>query len=996
MASSIFPSVAHFRIVLSQRSELVPQPKQRRERERTLWSFKTFGFFDIMQIERVAQVQGGRFHDIGGQHQRTLYAFGEPARVERMLERVRKGQCYLGMALVKLAGDSAHVGFSRFLADRLKESDESTIYLGCLDAPDLLLLSVFPRKKSGAAKRPMHDLIDWMEEIREWEPFSGGVIERKLTMVACVNPQGFFDRLSQIEGRRSGAKALLRMTDGQNGSALPKLWTLLKKKPTTRRVQRKLLASAGYYDVQGLVTMKEAGLVLKAAWKEIEKGAISTSTCFLGKHDHHTADNATGSNESDLFKPLERDFDRLIKALARLEKIHCLHRNLQESADEIFDMFRQLDGTGFIPGSRLLIWTCLDAVVCLQKECRDFLREYPRLAEEDRQAHRDHFRDRQLAYSDFFRAVRSELDRRVSLSLPAYTRFIPCAIEAPLKIVGSLDVASRLISASFLAYECRTHTRLLQVFSTAPGKPTFFRKQPRPGAHTDNTPFPTMVTTTLSPAMLRHFYSALFSVFHEVAQCIIGDTFDHPTFSSLVYTHGQVERLAALTALVEKNDQPFRMKSLPGHFRQKTYKILGEDAGNCAWARRNTRISRAYFATNPEVFSEIRKPAVGPWEQEKVFQSQSGLWRVARITVSPDNLESIRRCQQMYRDAIAASWFQVKLGTDRFQREFVSRIREEFRHVKPNKAQSRRLELEAARNAESPLFHPSSKLDRDRWVTRLWKDWEAGFNESEYMELASLVPFLRLFQKDDSIAQAQTAVTGLIDDFSGIWLDWIDESMCRYAARRFVVAIAALEIYQRQNRLFKDDPKAAETANAIGPKADEEIQRTVSSCAQRLLRHHNRRCKRPDDFDKIWTMLAQTEDETPQSVPGIGCFSETCSIEVICQPVFVNAMVRFMVRLLHVFRVDSPFVRPKYSGELEVINVYLRDIFVGRNDQRDCCLPVTEIARLWELQYRLTAKDADLSIAHGISHTCKTILAAPNTDGGPAAVPLKSRSPGSN
>lgn len=377
----------------------------------------------------------------------------------------------------------------------------------------------------------------------------GGEAERKLTLIACKDIVRFYDRtdgLAELD-RDSNARALVRLTDRQNGQGLVELRAALREEDPQEAIWSTLLACAGYYDLQGLTTVPNAATVLRLSQSLVTSKRITTSTCFVGAPLGSAG--AAVPEGSPLHPLLQTLGERLLnEELVAMDGIGACNGWLTEAMQTVLEKFRQLDGTGFVPGSRLLLWTCLDALRHFEEECEEFLARYK--AAGSKSGLPEGFHQRQRNYGDFLRAISAELDRRVSLSLPAYTRFFPCAIEAPLKVVGALDVASRLLATSFSAYQCRAKSTLLQVFTTDPGKPTHYRKVGRAGWNAlTGRPYATLATTTLSPSTLHYFPIALFNIFHEVAQCVIGGTMVHPSFSALVHAQAQVERVAGITTL---------------------------------------------------------------------------------------------------------------------------------------------------------------------------------------------------------------------------------------------------------------------------------------------------------------------------------------------------------------------------------------------------------------------------------------------------------------
>jgi len=849
-------------------------------------------------------------------------AYGDRDAVLRLLDLAKVRDAYLGIALVKLSGSAAHENFDRFIPRVVAQTGGSFIFLGCLDAPDVIVLSLFEGK--GA----MSQLIDWMKQVRG-DKFLRGRIERKLTMIACADSDQFIARLSRLDrAGSSNAKALVRILDRRGGHGLDLLRDRLGTSHSARRLHNKLYASSGYYDVQGIADLREAAQVLKVALPLVRRGILSTSTCFVGQQSRVSDLGTKGKLGSPLKKPLEHEFVRWTKRQSRLKNIDCLHGAMSEALEDAWGKIRQLDGTGFLPGTRLLIWTCCDAVRYLVEESDDHFRA--------RQGNADavdfSFRNRQRRYAEFFRAIAIELDRRVSLSLPAYTRFFPSGIEAPLKVVGALDVASRLVATSFRAYHCRAKSRLLQVFVTQPGKPTYFVHTSRPGALRNARPFTTMSVTTLSPAMLRHFHLALFNVLHEVAYCVIGETLQHATFSALVYTHAMVERVANLSwQLALLSDKHLDGSGAPSPLSTApTVKFLQDFFKTPVWMERTASVSVKYFIKDEGRGLPDRwypKAVPKEWDTKKLFETQKDEWSVGHVT-RRDGFEAAYLAR---RDALACDWLSLHQGKERFREQWIEALTKGGFSVSPQMTFSTFLR-------RSGLSFPVQReLDEEKariaQIDLVLGQCLEACPTDEYLELASLIPFLRLFEEDAGSDPLLSVLSRLIRDYFAVWKDWANERMHLFAARRFVVAAAAVSVFHRQRQQQFPQVKAN------SPRADMEIQEAVKHAAQALLNSRvalDQKVPMELAFYKVWQDLESGEGR-----------------QLECAPLIVNGMVRYLVRMLHVFRLGGEHVRAGEKEHLRGINEALYRIFTREWREGDV-MPVSAIAQLWAMQYRLT------------------------------------------
>ena len=221
------------------------------------WKFKTFGFFDVLEFRQLDSKARDCLPPRKGRHERTLIVYGDEGQITAALDQTDAKNCYLGVALVKLSKEAAHENFSETMTKLVGRAGDGAV-LGCLDAPDLVILKTF------SGSKPLQHLIDWMSIVRA-DSSLGSLPERKLTMVACADLSEFIGNLALQDQSNpekpseddSRARALVRITDKRNGSGLRQLRKLLTAAKLDH-VAAKLLACAGYYDVQGITSVPEA------------------------------------------------------------------------------------------------------------------------------------------------------------------------------------------------------------------------------------------------------------------------------------------------------------------------------------------------------------------------------------------------------------------------------------------------------------------------------------------------------------------------------------------------------------------------------------------------------------------------------------------------------------------------------------------------------------------------------------------------------------------
>lgn len=895
-----------------------PEGKDSEATEKAEWDLKTFGFFDRLRITQEPTRPVGEEKN-GDRYKRTLIGWGDRTLVRWLLDRADENKTgkhdsgYLAVCLVRLTEFAGHAQFQAFTKSLVDFPEGRVAYLLCLDAPDLIVLSTFGDKTDPQQDHPLARLLEWSESIRQKHPLAGNV-ERLLTIVACYSQKYFSESLAARDPDPR-VTALVRITDMCEGKALPELLRRIKK-DQGEAILARLRTTVGYYDVQGQTSVPEAGRILDLAIPRlVEHDLLTTSTCFMSP-------SATPPDDEVKLEPhpgtqflsqLQKQMEKFKRICPQLLEEGCLNPRVYELVAETVGRFERLHTTGLIPGSRLLIWTAYDVIGCLTRECADHLKDRAKLPADEQRDLDDEAHQRQRDYAAFLGHICDELDHRIALSLAAYTRFFPCSIEVPLKVVGALDMASRLIAASFRCYRCREEHGLLQVFIAKALKPSeFFRLVPKRMG--ESKPYPTLVLTMFSPTLVRHFYLALFIVLHEVAQCIIAEMIEWPSFTTLVFSQAFAERIAVISTLARRSGSVSR---LPPLMQEWANRFLAEEiAATRPWREMDTRVGPEHFVATGSV---LRTDPKEGWEEMEVWSTDAGQWQVK--PVDGEDEAAATHCHQLFRDARLLDFGVRELANPTFRDIWI-----------------RRLEVE---------FRPDGNQSWDGEESfRVWSD--DGVNSwKEYLELASLIPFLRLFEDDRSGAELHSVVVELIHDYWTVWRDSEEPALAYDAARRFAIAEAANTIFQAHldKRGVADDCR--------GDAANAAIMSAVQKSAAALLKdlpwpkeaapHAQASCR------AVWEQLA-TPEMTGRDERAIRA----------AQPLIVQCMVRFLVRLLHVYRTDGPNVRPNQGKVLVKFNHRGKKIFLARQQTAKISLPVPSISFLWALQYLVSESDPEI------------------------------------
>lgn len=914
-----------------------------KKRPQPSWTFKAFGFFDEIHIfELNGAIDDDMLDQSGHRHKRVLFANGNTTQVRALLDAChdKAKPAYLAISLLKLSGKIAHADYHKSVASITARDDDQTLYLPCLDAPDVLALRAFPGALDPKPNHPLATLIKWVGELRDSAPFRGEV-ERSLTIVACESLQVFIDKLARCEAG-GDTQALLSVTDMNGGRGTQKLYENLGKLSGGETILKKLPASVGYYDFQGILPVEDAARILQAAHPLVKTHSLTTSTCFLGLQEFSPSEPPTAPATSALLKSLRDKAEKLREQFGQLERAKCLNPSARDIANEAIGKFSRLHSSGLIPGSRLLTWTCRDALNCLSRECRDHLARRQDQSNNSTQKQDAEFHRRQRDYGQFFRAICDEIDRRVSLSLPAHTRFFPCSLEAPLKIFTALDLIGRLMAASFRCYRCLDGWGPLQVFNAKSDKPTQFFSYAADGVYSDTKkPLAIMVITTFSPRMVRHFYLSLFIVLHEVAQCIIKETIAWPSFTTLVFTQALVERHAVISTLAA-GDPPHAHNQpvLPGFMFRWSCDLLQRECLGIKWSTEPSRVGPEYFAED-DLDTFEHRPRENTWAAAGVWRSLVSHWKIDRVRAADDTPAAKENaallCYQLYRDTRNYEQLERVLADESFKYIWAQELIGDFAPLKTTPPGM------ANESGVRPEPRYPKKVDE---TIRLTDSWSRTYPLSEYIELASLVPFLRLFESDTDSDALLDAVRGLIGDYLRVWDDTENPLITYEAARRFVVAIASAE-------LFRSHLRSGAQVDCFGADAEAAIARSIHFATSALLADVEHL---PPGRAKDTCLLVWREIATPSAVSdGVLPHHE----QLIAQPMILKSMVRFLVRLLHIYRIEGGNVVHDKMESLKKLNRRIRRLFDARRQEGNRHIPTADLLELWALQYKLTEKSED-------------------------------------
>lgn len=915
----------------------------RRSRRHQAVELKIFGFFDILQVEEVEAnshpkkpaplLKQGPEAISRDRQQRVLFGYGDRRAVRALLKQGANETepSFLAVCLLKLAGNTAHGGYARWVRKQVERSGPNGVYLGCLDAPDVIVLKTFGGPDDDASN-PLDRLLDWTARLPSTAPFNRGRLERSLTMVACRKKTAVIRRLAKSQ-EKGTTQALMRLTDLQHGTALRKLYRKLDDDGRLPAFSHRFKVTVGYYDAQAALSLPETALVIELSRDMVQDGLLTTSTCFMGppprlKRPPSAPAKAIGWQLIDDLLPA---WKRLEAALRKRQRFRGLDQNTRTAAADAVSKFKRLHHTGLIPGSRLLLWTCRDALNSFAKECQDHA--WLRLQSGSVGEHDSDFYNRQVDYGKLFRAISNELDRRVSLSLPAHTRFFPCSLDVSLKIVGALDVASRLVAAGARCFHCRRQTGLLQVFTASADKPSsYFSTEATYVPRRDRPPYPTLMVTSFSPRMVRHFYLALFTVMHEVGQCILKDTIKGPCFSAVVFTQAYVERFAAISTLACLRQNAPPQTEVPAFVETRCTDFLTREVANPEWWEQEFPVGPYYFAQPNAIVQEELFPEDEAWEKKRMWKAQGDRWMLSHVNI--DSTEGYIECFQLYRDSCLLHDLERAWASATFPTLWATFLYSSFG------------QLTSAGLQKSKPGEPANARDEIARLNSALKRWSFAARLDEYLEIASFVPFLRLFERDATGTPLLDVMGHLIRDYANVWLDSDDPTGAYNSARRFLVAYAAMDLLRTQRRSRTD------AEPCTGPIADDAIHAALVRSSRSLLANITSSTPpMPDSRARaacidVWQYVL---DGTGKLRPATFAFEAECG-----HPLLLIGMVRFLVRMMHVHSLDGGNVIPDKKTPLETLYHQLRQIFSSRSEKRNQLMPVEHITELWSLQYRLS------------------------------------------
>jgi len=211
----------------------------------------------------------------------------------------------------------------------------------------------------------------------------------------------------------------------------------------------------------------------------------------------------------------------------------------------------------------------------------------------------------------------------------------------------------------------------------------------------------------------------------------------------------------------------------------------------------------------------------------------------------------------------------------------------------------------------------------------------------EYLEVASLTPFLRLFADDTSCEPLTKVVRRLARDHAAVWKETVNPLVIHELGRRFVVMLAAMEIYSLK-RIRIELPWETHWARTLMPRSTVRFEPPPRVWGRSSLAKTRHYCC----GEQFWRHLEGEKHTTPLPQD----FSADMSHSIILVP-----MVRFVVRLLHIYSSNGEHVEQSERKAVKKLNLYLHEIFTVAYEKNPVA-PLRQITELWSLQYLLSKK----------------------------------------
>jgi len=509
----------------------------------------------------------------------------------------------------------------------------------------------------------------------------------------------------------------------------------------------------------------------------------------------------------------------------------------------------------------------------------------------------------------------------------------------------------RLMAASFRCYRCREHTGMLQVFTAKSDKPSEYRYASGNGVFSaNNHPVPTVMVTTFSPRMVRHFYLAMFTVMHEVAQCVFAETVIWPSFSALVMSHAFVERMAVLGTLASLRAGAPTQREVPKFVHQWTAEFLGREVLDYRWWSEPTRQNpEQYFAIPGTSITEELRPKHPDKVGGYVWQTQVSRWRVSHVDVT--SAEGANECYRLFRDARSYPELDKTLKStalhELWQQELLVNLGA--------------LPEEIAAGTNDLTGKPLTFAGKIGDIASTLKRWSDACSWSEYLELASFIPMLRLFEEDRDGVDLLTAISGLACDCAAVWRDTEARSMAYDFARRFLVTVAAMDVYRTHclDEMAVNEPSLGSKADAMIEAALKRSAKSLQNCLSGMRKGHTHTA-----CTEVWDYVSRPGEPAPLT-PVFAYGQE------VAQPMIIHAMVRFMVRLLHVYSTHGPNILPEQVPALQEMNRRVRAILSARQKPGSERIPMHHVTELWALQYRLSELRPDINYLFPLADAIK-------------------------
>jgi hypothetical protein len=406
-----------------------------------------------------------------------------------------------------------------------------------------------------------------------------------------------------------------------------------------------------------------------------------------------------------------------------------------------------------------------------------------------------------------------------------------------------------------------------------------------------------------------------------------------------VFAQAFVERMAAISTLASLRVHAHPQAYIPQFMREWGVQFLVTELIDASWWKKESRIGPDHFVQLGMNIPKELQPKDDKWAHEGVWQTQVTEWRMHHV--APETAADAIECWKLFRDGRTLPLLEKSLQDNSFRVVWASELLAKFGFLPEILHQVVRRENEET----------VAEIYRDYvgFLSTALKQWSAAASWDEYIELASFVPFLRLFERDADVQPLLGVITSLIRDYGDVWRDSDNASNAYDSARRFLVVVAAMDLFLAHQR--------GEGCNepCVGPAADAKITAALKRSARSLLSSLDqlRDGHAKDACRALWEYV-----RIPPTAPPSANYAYE---EESAHPLIVTGMVRFMVRLLYVHSLNSLNVLPGKQKALTLFHQKILDIFMNRHQRENHILPLGEVTELWALQYRLSEYQPSLN-----------------------------------